>query len=395
MRNVADELSVTEQDPLELEEAKEWAAVLEVQMQKRRRKEEAERLANEATVIDNDSIEYNADGTVVETKHNYEFTFRQRRVHFKRKILALDQKLAALLKERMQLDRDRVTFTMAMKSKEKRLLAYKLEYERLKHYTGSTVTSSVLAGSNMQYKLEDYREKVDRAFDVVIGEISALKYKVIMNENRKQRIKVETFDAEELRKDRQAKFLEFDLNYQKTLLAMERLNLAGDSSTKLLTHYFKQLKAYKQYRQRKRDQVTDLFTHVIFRYKKSAFTKWRSGNFYFSSSDTQNFISVGSILLQQSEEKRVELQGLLRGVIAETASIKQSLNLAKVSRDTKKRLVTGADFRQMEEGMDHHGMHSRGMHFLYPSPRRTSSSRPSTTTRRRSGSCARAPAAWT
>lgn len=182
-----------------------------------------------------------------------------------------------------------------------------------------------------------------------------------MGENRRMRIKVEMEEAAALKKDRLAKFLEFDNNYQKTLLAMERLNLGGDQSHKLLAHYFKQLKAYKAYRQRKRDQVTNLFSNVILRYKKSAFTKWRSGNFYYSSSDTSNFISVGSILLQQSEEKRVELQGLLRGVIAETASIKQSLELAKVSRDTKRRLVTAVDFRQMEEGRDHFNMHSRGM----------------------------------
>jgi hypothetical protein len=142
-------------------------------------KAELERLANEATVIDNDSIEYNADGTLVETKHNYEFTFRQRRMHYKRKIQALEKLLADLYVERVQIDKNRLIYTMDMKGKERRLMAYKLEYERLKHYTGSTVTSSVLTGSNMQYKIVDYRLKIDAAFDIVINEISGIKYKVL------------------------------------------------------------------------------------------------------------------------------------------------------------------------------------------------------------------------
>eukprot|EP01034_Spumella_vulgaris_P028585 gene28585-35468_t len=177
MRKVQEELSVTVQDPLELDEAKEWAAILEAQQVKVKHKAEMERLANEATVIDNDSIEYNDDGTMVETKHNYEFTFRQRRMHYKRKIQALEVLLTDLYQERVQIDKNRLIYTMEMKGKEKRLMAYKLEYERLKHYTGNTVTSSVLTGSNMQYKIADYRLKIDAAFDIVINEISGIKYK--------------------------------------------------------------------------------------------------------------------------------------------------------------------------------------------------------------------------
>lgn len=312
-------------------------------------------------MVENDSIEYNEDGSIVSTKDNYDFTYKQRRRHFRVKIAALDNLTKVLNAERMAIDKERTDCTLQMKAKEKVLLSYKLEYERLKHYTGTTVTSSVLSGSNMQYLVADYREKIDKAFDMCIIEIGKLKFKVINNESRKQKIKQSLIDCDNLKKDRQAKFLEFETNYQKSLLAMERLNLNQPNFLKLMKKYFIELKKYKLKRQVKRDQVTNLFNHVIFRYKRSAFAKWKIGEFHFDSSDTSKFASVGSILLQQACEKRIDLQGLLREVIAETAVIKQSLNIAKLSRDTKKKLITSTHFKRMEEGLDHRDLHSKGV----------------------------------
>lgn len=360
MRQLAEELSVTTQDEIEMDEAKEWAAVQYKQQVKAEARAEAQRLAEQASVVENDSIEYNEDGTVISTKDSYDFTYKQRRRHFRVKIASLENLTKDLTNERKQLDKDRSDYTLQMKAKEKVLLSYKLEYERLKHYTGQTVTSSVLTGSNMQYLVADYREKIDKAFDMVISEIGKLKYKVINNESRKQKIKVLLVEADNMKKDRQAKFLEFENNYQKSVLAMERLNLNAPNFMKLMRKYFVELKNYKLRRQAKREQVTQLFNHVIFRYKRSAFSKWKMGEFHFDSSDTDKFISVGSILLQQSCEKRIELQGLLRGVIAETAAIKQNLTLAKMSRDTKKKLVTSVNFKLGEEGLDHRDLHSKG-----------------------------------
>lgn len=213
-----------------------------------------------------------------------------------------------------------------MKVIEKRQMELKLEIERLKNYHGSAITSSVLSGTNMQYKVTDYRAKVEKAFDEVLREVTKLKFGIIEGENRRHDIKMELEHTENQRKERMATFLEFDLKYQKTLKAIDNLK-DNDNTGRLLTWSFKELKRNMKRRKGERKRLTDLFMNWLLRYKKAAFMRWKTGDFVVSSRDTQGFISVGSVMLQQSVEKRKELQGLLREAISNTTTIKQKLTL--------------------------------------------------------------------
>jgi hypothetical protein len=106
------------------------------------------------------------------------FSMRQRRAHFKRKLFALDKLIRDLKTERMDIDAFRTKCTLEMRAKEKMLLSYKLEVERLRQYTGATVTSTVLAGFSMQYKTEDYTKRIETAFETCLQEIANIKYQV-------------------------------------------------------------------------------------------------------------------------------------------------------------------------------------------------------------------------
>jgi hypothetical protein len=117
--------------------------------------------------------------------------------------------------------------------------------------------------------------------------------------------------AEEEFKTKQALFLQFQQDCDKQRKAMERLHNADQSDVimrlawKLWMEYLNELRAVRQ-------RILNTFTHVIRRYKKSAFEKWKTGNFDADSKNTSAFFSVGSILLKQAEEKRTELQAELR-----------------------------------------------------------------------------------
>eukprot|EP01038_Epipyxis_sp_PR26KG_P007587 gene7587-10336_t len=365
MRKLKEELLITNPDPLEEEEEKEWRAIREFIQQKKIADEEEKKAAEEAArrvdleMADDDEMDKGATRV-----QSFMFNFRQRRNHFKIKIKKLEIQIADLTQEKYEIDRNRTKLTFDMKAKEKEQMVLKLEVERLKTYHGLVITSSILTGSSMQYKVDDYKRRIELAYEECIKEVAGLKFKIISGENRRQNLKFDLEKAETMRKDRMAKFQEFDKNYQKNLAALNKLNMS-DEAERLLSFYFDRLKKYTAYRQGDRKRIIDLFMKVIYRYKKSAFTKWQAGHFDFSSKDTHNFSSVGSVLLQQSVEQRVQLQGLLREAISSTASIKQSLTLVNLSKATKKKLMESQDFKGMEEGIDHRNLYYQGMHFLY------------------------------
>lgn len=105
---------------------------------------------------------------------------RQRRAHFKRKLNSVDKHIRALKEERQNIDAFRTKCTIDMRAKEKLLLSYKLEIERLRQYSGPSVTSSVLAGFMMQYKTVDYQKRIQTAFETCLEEVSMDMHKCVV-----------------------------------------------------------------------------------------------------------------------------------------------------------------------------------------------------------------------
>lgn len=86
----------------------------------------------------------------------------------------MDKHIRALKEERQNIDAFRTKCTIDMRAKEKLLLSYKLEIKRLRQYSGSSVTSSVLAGFMMQYKTVDYTKRIQTAFETCLEEVSVV-----------------------------------------------------------------------------------------------------------------------------------------------------------------------------------------------------------------------------
>jgi len=63
-------------------------------------------------------------------------------------------------------------------------------------------------------------------------------------------------------------------------------------------------------------------------------------------------VSVGGVLLQQCETKRIELQSLLRDTLISTGAVKQKLHLTSLAPDTRERLTHASKFKEMQEGFD-------------------------------------------
>jgi tetratricopeptide (TPR) repeat protein len=295
------------------------------------------------------------------------FTMRQRRGHFKRKIFALEKEIRDLKRERQEIDAYRTKCTLEMRQKEALQRSYKLEIERLRQYTGATVTSSVLAGFSMQYKTEDYARRIEKAHSTCMEEIATMKYQVITGENRRAQAKVELEAAELARQERTARFHEFEQEYQRKRKVLNRLAGTEVDSGVLYARYFKLLREHMGERKAQRRKIADTFMAVIARYLKSAFEKWRYGEFRATSShDTVLFTSKGGVMLAQAAEKRAELQNLLREAISGTAAIKQKIDMAGLSRSRQQRLAGSQDFKGMEEGIDHADLyHVRGLKMLY------------------------------
>jgi hypothetical protein len=311
------------------------------------------------------------------------FTYAQRRQHFKTKLKSLEKSVLDFENERVNIDKNRMKLTFDMKEKEKRMLELKLEIERLKNFNGDLISSSVLHGSTMQYTIDDYRIKVAKSFERCQQQIANMKISVVKGEERKQLIKICIQKADTEQKYRQAAFLDFEQNRKRSLQILRQFNfntnhdvfeeLDFESKKKFKKMYFDNLKQNWKMRLEERSRVTNLFLNLIQRFKKSAFHRWKTGNFIttnligevFNEKRELNLISVGDVLLKQSGEMRVELQALLRDVISSTADMKQKLYLSSIPRDTKKMLTSNSQFKSMYEGIDYQNLVvSRGMKYL-------------------------------
>jgi len=131
-------------------------------LEEERARKEALNLSDEEDKDDDDEKQANS----------FLFTMRQRRAHYKRKLNALDKQIRDLKRERQDIDGFRTKCTIDMRAKEKLILSYKLEIERLRQYSGPSVTSSVLAGFMMQYKTDDYTKRIQQAYETCLDEVT-------------------------------------------------------------------------------------------------------------------------------------------------------------------------------------------------------------------------------
>lgn len=327
------------------------------------------------------------------------FTFAERRTHYQKKLLSYDKKADLLQQEKMYIDKLRIENTSLMRRKEKILLSYQLEKERLKNYTGKSITSSVLTGADMQYKTQDYIDKLNSAFEIIITEIANIKYQIIENENRRLQITQDLVKNEDDKKERLAKYNEFESHYAKTMKIMHRLNLGRRNSfsgkdmgggivggeqvenERILKLYFRKIYENKLHMKQLKQRIVIMFTNWLLRYKRNAFNRMKYGKFHINDEDSSLFnqsdkaeqeeelrqiCSVGGVLLKKAMDKRMELQDELREVMSETSTIKQQLTLQKLSQRNVRKLKGNELFLTMEEGLNHHNLfHYQGVHILY------------------------------
>lgn len=349
------ELEVTQPDPLEYQEAQEWAAnrmIMEAEAKRIADAEALRRAIEEGDVEDKDP-------------NRVTFTHRQRMAHYKRKVLAIEDRINELKHERLELDLRRGKLTELMKSRQKRQMELKLERDRIKNFKGDMVTTDILFGAAMQYQIDDVLKKIDHAFAVCTDEIASAKFEVISGENRKQRVKEQILKNEELLKERTARMLEYKQTHDKLQNSMNKMAINADQSLATQKHAWYLWIDYLNARRNVRNRVTKLFMNLIFGLKRSAFDKWRLGNFSKDSKDADNFVSAGSVQLQKVLEKRLILQQELREAIALTASVDQGVKLASMSHDDRVKLLRSQYFKKQEEGLNHVKMESEGLHFLY------------------------------
>lgn len=318
------------------------------------------------------------------------FTFAERRKHFQKKLLSFDKIADKLQQEKMLIDKNRVENTSVMRRKEKQLFSYQLEKERLKNYHGKSITSSVLTGADMQYRTSDYIDKLNTAYENVIQEIANLKYLIISNENRRQIINQELIKNEEAKKERLAKYHEFESHYTKTMKFMHRLNMhqqqqqssnnsidSQDSLIKvendrILKLYFRKLIEHRLEMKALKQRILIMFSNWLLRYKRNAFNKLKYSAHSELAKEEEDanlknqLSSVGSLLLEEAFDKRIQLQDELREVLSDMSTIKQNLTLQQISNKNIKKLKNQITYQAMEEGMNHyHLFHYQNIHIFY------------------------------
>jgi len=217
-----------------------------------------------------DQTELEEDETAfMKRENNYMFSFKQRREHYKKKITSLDHRIKELDNDRMDIENIRARYTIKMRSNEKKVLEIKLELEKLSHYTADTITSTVLNGFNMQYKTNDFRIRIDKIYKTLFKEIAEMKLIIVNNENRRNLIKLKIEDLHVKRKDRLAKYLEFEHLFQKKLKMFSKISsLLTSVKTDMMLYqqYFEKFREYSEEVKELKASIVELFMNQIKRY---------------------------------------------------------------------------------------------------------------------------------
>lgn len=72
-------------------------------------------------------------------ENNFMFNMRQRSNHYQRKLISIDKYIHTLNTERINIDSIRMKYTTSMRLKERLMMEYKLELEKLTHYKADVI----------------------------------------------------------------------------------------------------------------------------------------------------------------------------------------------------------------------------------------------------------------
>ena len=317
-------------------------------------------------------IEETEESLTRKESQHYVYSHLQRRSHYKFRIRDIEDSISRLNRESFQIDATRAELSLMMKRLQLKLILLTQERDRIRGYTGTTVSSSVLHGSEMKYDIESFKIDLDSACSACAVDISAAKYKVIEGEDRKSALQSELGQLEQRLQDRRAQFLFYTKTFEKSLKLQKKVSTGllenSTNNTAILTKYFSKIKFYLNYLRRNQANIKKLIMNKLRRYYWLVFIKWNNRGGHSLGSD-YTWVGKGGALLHRTKIKRLEIQSLLRGVVADTVSVLSELQVVSLPRISRRRLVAAVEYSCTEEGRDHstlgRGDHLTGCGLLY------------------------------
>lgn len=176
----------------------------------------ANQLVTPPVILNSTSLSI-SDNTNKNNSLNFEFTIEQRRNHYKKKLFNITTRLNEINKEIKEIDMKRFNYASITKGKEEILLKITLEKERLKNYNSKIITSSLLTNTDIQYKTNDLRIKIENYYNKILKDIGEIKFLIISNENKKKSLKEEYKSLLKLKYEKLALFNEFSTKINKKL----------------------------------------------------------------------------------------------------------------------------------------------------------------------------------
>ena len=374
LRQLEVEMAANEPTDVEKEEAIIWEAIVE---EERREAEELRKLDQMSKLEDSDSSDdENTRVTLDIAGHrqkkkkvkesDFIFPHRIRKKHYKVKILNVDNDLERYENEKVQIEIDRVANTTLLKERQSHLIKLDLEKDRAFNFDGLDITSSVLQGIPLQYKITSFKEALTKAYDECEADIARAKNSIIAGEKRKKKLGVLIENKIEEKKERQAAMTLFLKDSEKQQRVMKNLLHGNQNRETLLTSYFNKLRLNVQDSIKTKANVSRALQAIGRKLLQSAFEKWSTGKFSQSIHSSEFNGGVGSVMLQKSRKMREEVQGMLREALANTAEMTTKLKVCSLPHKHYKKLTSSVHLKDMEEGMSQSRMYeSGGLTFLF------------------------------
>lgn len=376
LRRLHKRLQLVAPDPEEEEERRIWA---EIKAEKaRREREEAMEGMLPPDLSDSEEDEKTLDGPSKEARRlartkrgkalfidpdRFIFLPKIREKHYKHKIMKLERQIVDLKKELVFVDSERSRLTVLMQATQKKQMLLQLEKDRLKNFTGNSITSSVLHGTNMRYDVVTFTKDVQDAWEGCLGTIAESKRNLIAGESKKKVVRQQLEDKTNLLQTQMAAFSLFTREQGKAKKLIDRIK--GGNNGQILKRTFDAIRNVMIQQREARFKVVSLVAGKEKCLLAAAFSKWNLGFFASDSSNPDGFLGLGSMMLQKAREDREDVQGALRDIIADTAAIHRDLEVAKLNHKQRTKIAKSAYFPGMEEAFDMKKLHLRGMKFFF------------------------------
>lgn len=311
LKQLEAEMRVNQPTPLEVEEAKIWDAMMEAE------RVEAEELAKLDKMGSLDALDSSDDedngtkrvtlGIVGHTKSkkkvkesDFIFPHRVRKKHFKLKLINVENDLDAYEREKVQIEVDRVANTTLLKERQVHLIKLELEKDRAFNFDGNDITSSVLQGIPLSYKITNFKEALSEAYDSCEADLAMAKNSIIAGEKRKKVLATLVTRKIEEKQERQAQMNLFLKNSERQQRVVKNLFHGNHNREALLSGYFNRLRLNVQESITTKANVTKAFQAIGRTLLASAFEKWSTGKFSQSIHSSDFNGGLGSVMLQKS-----------------------------------------------------------------------------------------------